>query len=129
MTTCKHCGINDSTYQWQTQRIAELEDQNRTLARSSEFDEAAINRQLDFKLSPNESAILGLLMLRNRVSREVLVGICKHPKDEPHPSIIDVYVSRLRRKLAPLKISIIAIREYGYYIPREDVPRIVAKAA
>lgn len=133
MTYCKHCSIDSATVRWQAERIEELEQQvARTPKPFPAPDDRQADMQMEFKLTPSESAILLMLLQRERVSRQALIDCYKHKDGAgigPRKRLIDVYVSKIRIKLKPLGVQILNIRDYGYYIPRDEIPRVLAKIA
>jgi len=83
-----------------------------------------------FALPPRERALLETLMLQqgSAVSKQVLLDGLGDPLDEPSADAIELYVSRLRRKLAGSGAAITTLRGVGYLLreaPDElsDAPR------
>jgi DNA-binding response OmpR family regulator len=69
-------------------------------------------------LSAREVAVLELLVARagRAVAKEVILErLCDFDSDVS-PNAIEVYVHRLRRKLAPHAVSIVTVRGLGYYL-------------
>jgi DNA-binding response OmpR family regulator len=67
-------------------------------------------------LHPREFEVLGLLMRRapRLVARRFIVEVLAERNVELGDSAIDVYISRLRRKLAGSGASIVTVRGFGY---------------
>jgi DNA-binding response OmpR family regulator len=72
-------------------------------------------------LTRTEARLLEPLMRRECVGREsmmdFLYGHCAMP---PGDKIIDVFVCKIRKKLAPLGASIASRWGFGYYIPPDE---------
>jgi DNA-binding response OmpR family regulator len=122
MTVCKHCSIDSATLQWQAKRIETLEA---ALANAHDANRAAspiaVVAQDELALTRAEGEILALLLQRDRVTRESLIACYPHKHGElPRPQVINVLISRLRRKIEPLGLTIKNVHGYGYYIPRQE---------
>lgn len=81
-------------------RVAALEDTVRTLSRS----DRDVALMALFGLSPNEAAILSLLLARERVTHEQIYQMLfAHRPEAEHPAdamnLIKVFVHKMRRKL------------------------------
>ena len=72
-------------------------------------------------LHPREFEVLGLLMRRapRLVARRFIVEVLAERNVELGDSAIDVYVSRLRRKLAGSGAAIVTVRGFGYRLEPE----------
>jgi DNA-binding response OmpR family regulator len=66
--------------------------------------------------------VLGLLMRRapRLVARRFIVDVLAERNVELGDSAIDVYISRLRRKLAGSGASIVTVRGFGYRLEPES---------
>jgi DNA-binding response OmpR family regulator len=75
-------------------------------------------------LQPREFEVLGLLMRRapRLVARRFIVEVLAERNVELGDSAIDVYISRLRRKLAGSGASIVTVRGFGYRLLPESAP-------
>lgn len=47
-------------------------------------------------------------------------------REVPQPKILDVYVCKMRRKLAPLGVEIETVWGWGYRLPSESLARLAA---
>jgi len=132
MTVCKYCNTDSETLTWQANRIEELEEALH-LARHQFDGEKGLIKPGTMKLSKTEAAMLSLLMTQDRVSRDALFNVrARRYNDDLNMNageIVNVQIYNIRKKLAPLGLTIEAIREYGYRIPREDRERFMAELA
>ena len=83
----------------------------------AEGGQAFINGEL-IDLSPREFEVLGLLIQRapQLVLKRVLVDALAERNLEVGDSAVEVYISRLRRKLAGSGVAIRAMRGFGYLL-------------
>lgn len=72
------------------------------------------------QLSPREFEVLGMLVERapRLVRKDVLVGWLAERNVELGDSAVEVYISRLRRKLADSGLEIRTLRGFGYLLAR-----------
>jgi two-component system response regulator TctD len=89
-----------------------------TLAR-----EFRVNGEL-LALTPREHAVLETLILRaNRATSKALLSESVFGfDDEASPTAIEIYIHRLRKKLASCHVSIITLRGIGYLLRTDDGP-------
>lgn len=86
----------------------------------------------DGKITPAEASILSLLLTQDVCSKSALYHCYAHRKEDvvnsdmPDLKVIDVYICRLRKKLAPLGLTIETIWGQGYRIPRENAAEFMA---
>ena len=78
---------------------------------------------VEFRLTPRERQILGLLMIRERAAKgQIMDHLYAASAHEPEIKIIDVYMSRIRKKLrtanAPFDIETV----YGRGFRMKDAP-------
>lgn len=71
----------------------------------------------EFRLTSCEATLLGVLVWKGRASKAALHEIVSN---EAEPKIIDVFVCKLRKKLAPYQLDIGTVWGWGYTIA-EDV--------
>ena len=73
------------------------------------------------ELHPREFEVLGLLLRRapRLVARRFIVEVLAERNVELGDSAVDVYISRLRRKLAGSGVAIRTVRGFGYRLERE----------
>lgn len=77
------------------------------------------NATRELGLTPTENKILGLLLSRTSVvSRDAIHSVLysDRPNDVPDLNVVNVFVSKLRRKLKPHDIQIMSERASGYYL-------------
>jgi two-component system OmpR family response regulator len=116
--------------------LAELEARVRALIRRAHgadrsvlrhgalaFDAATRSAEVGgerLELSARELAILELLLLRvgRAVAKEQIVEHLCSWDDDVSTNAIEVYVHRLRKKLAPAGIGILTVRGLGYYLAK-----------
>jgi two-component system response regulator TctD len=74
------------------------------------------------ELHPREFEVLGLLMRRapRLVARRFIVEVLAERNVELGDSAVDVYISRLRRKLAGSGVAIVTVRGFGYRLEPEN---------
>ncbi|WP_196258590.1 winged helix-turn-helix domain-containing protein [Pelagibacterium limicola] len=85
-------------------RVDELEETVRQLRGQLEGEEPLPDGLPE--LTRNETALLRMMIARKQVSREqAMMAIYLDREDAPDPKIVDVWVSKLRRKLNPLGIT------------------------
>ena len=79
----------------------------------------------EWKLSPRENALLGVLVSREIVSRDaVMYALYGDDPDPPSEQVLSVLVYRLRRKLASRGFSIVTRRGHGLAVPAEQRARL-----
>jgi hypothetical protein len=98
-------------------------------ANSQKIDRADLDRLiaagcLTFRLTRSEATTLGVILLRNVVTRTALHYAVT---PEAEPKIIDVFICKLRRKLAPYQLQIITVWGVGYQIPPASKASILAR--
>ncbi len=76
------------------------------------------------ELHPREFEVLGLLIRRapRLVARRFIVEVLAERNLELGDSAVDVYISRLRRKLAGSGAAIVTVRGFGYRLEPEGEP-------
>ena len=115
-----------------TRRIADLTAENRDLRDRIAGIEAALTDELDAwriaGLTPMETTLLALLLKRDSASRSQIMAVCygADPDAAPEDKIVDVMVSKIRRKLRPLGVTIENIHGVGYRLSAASKARIRA---
>jgi len=108
-------------------RIAKLEAHTRRL--EDELDELRAHHGLTFEapvkwgLTEYESAVLGIIMAKEVIGRESILTLLyqdRHPDRRPELKIIDIFVCRLRRKVASHGVEIGTLWGRGYYLTPES---------
>jgi len=76
------------------------------------------------KLTPREHAVLEVLMLNigKTVGKTSLADSVFSLSDDTGPTTIEVYMSRLRKKLAPSDARIFTLRGLGYLLKQSTAP-------
>jgi len=76
------------------------------------------------ELQPREFEVLGLLVQRcpRLVARRVIVEALAERNLDLNDSAVDVYISRLRRKLAGSGVGIVTVRGFGYRLETAGEP-------
>lgn len=103
------------------QHIDALERENDVLRERIRLLEAEImgtdwHCPLEFGLTPAEQRILAALVARERCTKEFLLLATARPGTEPDTEIkiVDVFVCKARKKLAPFGIEILTLWGSGY---------------
>jgi two-component system cell cycle response regulator CtrA len=84
----------------------------------------------EWNLSQRETALLGVLVSREVATRDGIM--CALYGDRPNPPcerIINVFMYKLRSKLAPRGFTILTRRAHGFAIPPEQRARLRALAS
>ena len=86
------------------------------------------------KLTCSERMLLGLLMRRNRATKDQMMTMlyADRPDEEPDSKILDVMICKMRKKLSPHGVEIRTIHGAGYELPstsREKIKALMAEAA
>lgn len=74
-------------------------------------------------LTPKESALLAFLVARSprpTSHEQILDAIYQGYDEAPQPKLVDVYIFRLRGKLAPVGVEIRTHRGFGFFIAAEQ---------
>jgi DNA-binding response OmpR family regulator len=73
-------------------------------------------------LTPYEQIVFGLLLRRRRASRSQIFDFMYGDRieDPPDPKIIDIFVSRMRRKLKGTGIQIVSVKRFGFMIEIDE---------
>lgn len=103
-------------------RIDELEEMLRAQRAVFAGDTVAFPR--DFRLSPTQEIILGILLHRNRATRDQIYAYlyADRPNGGPDPQVIDVQVCRMRQLIGRFGVRIDTWQARGYYLlPIEKV--------
>jgi two-component system cell cycle response regulator CtrA len=83
----------------------------------------------EWKLSPQETALLGVLVSREIATRDaVMYALYGDDPDPPSERLLKVLVYKLRRKLAPRGFGIVTQRGHGLMMPVEQRARLRAAA-
>lgn len=107
----------------QTERLKALEAENERLQDRilvlEELLGMGIEWPLFLGLTPHEGKVLGALMRREVQSKEglLLALYGNRPGDAPEIKIIDVFICKLRKKLARFGITVDTLWGQGYRLP------------
>ncbi len=101
----------------------------------AEMRETNVTERLGFAgvagLTKSESSLVAILVKRGRASKSQIYDAMfgdKHEDEQPEPKIIDVFVSKVRKKLEPHGIKIGTIWGAGYEMKPDDIARMNALA-
>lgn len=75
-------------------------------------------------LTPLKSRIVGILMNREIVSRDMFLDTIYGDKPEPDPKTIEVHITQIRRKLSPHGIDIKNHYGVGWYLSAPDKAKL-----
>jgi DNA-binding winged helix-turn-helix (wHTH) protein len=86
------------------------------------------------KLTFSERLLLGLLMRRQRATKEQMMTVlyADRPDEEPGSKILDVMICKMRKKLSPHGVEIRTLHGAGYELTptsREKIKALMAEAA
>ena len=103
-------------------RVEALEAENERLLDRIEMLEAALGLDVlppvEWRLTGSEARIFGVLLTREVATKQALLTALNrlHLADEPEIKIIDVFVCKIRKKLAPYGIEVLTRCGVGYYL-------------
>lgn len=84
-------------------------------------EEPAAPIPLAWGLTTTEARVLEPLLRREAVARDTLMNLMYgHCADPPAEKIIDVWMCKIRKKIAPLGATIQSKWGFGYYIPKDE---------
>jgi two-component system, cell cycle response regulator CtrA len=76
-------------------------------------------------LTRMEGRVLEILMRREEVSRDAIMdALYGNNPDPPFEKVIDVYVTKIRRKVAPFGVKVLSKWGFGYFISPEHRGRL-----
>lgn len=108
-------------------RIAELEAENYRLAERVRTLEEVLGARRSvpaaFGLTFTEAKVFGVLLEREQVSRQQMLGILYGQRpgaDEPDMHVIDVFIFKVRKKVAPFGVAIGTVWGFGYRMSKEN---------
>lgn len=110
----------------------ELEDENAVLrARIDELERALFADApvpLEWRLTAQEARVVGVLLQRPMATKEAVMATLyrNDGKDEAEIKIVDVFICKARKKLAPFGIRINTIWGQGYSIDESIRQRVHA---
>lgn len=108
----------------QARRIRELCEENEALRDRIEHLESAIAERVPLvlwaELTPAERVIVGLLISRDTVSRDLMHAFLYSAKAGGGADIkvCDVFICKIRKKLTPLGVDIETVRGIGWRMAR-----------
>ena len=89
-----------------------------------------------WRLTPAEGIVFSLLLTRETCTKAEMLRAYTSAKRErdptyiaPEPKIVDVFVCKLRKKIAPLGLTIETIWGQGYRIPRLEAEKALGEIA
>jgi two-component system cell cycle response regulator CtrA len=73
---------------------------------------------LEFRLSPQEELVFGVLMAREMMTVEMAMAALYHNlgKDPAEKKIVDVFICKIRKKIKPFGVEIKTVWGRGYLI-------------
>lgn len=79
----------------------------------------------EWRLSASEAVVFGVLWTRRAATRDAIMAALYHDigRDEADIKVLDVYVHKLRRKLAPFGVGISTVPGQGWELTREGRER------
>lgn len=106
------------------ERIAELEE----LVAQLEGVPTQAPTPLEWGLTAHEARVIGVLLTRELATKEAIMAALYSGRavDAAEPKIVDVFVCKARKKLAPFGIEIETVWGQGYRIRREQRDVLVA---
>ena len=124
--------MSEALIRVQDKRIAALEAENDTLREHVRQLSATIAGDNDkplpreWGLTPAEERIVMALTRAEVATKERLLDVVHNgrPEDEPAIKIIDVFMCKIRKKLAPYDVSITTIWGRGYMMPAASKRKI-----
>lgn len=120
MTCCPHCFVDSATLRWQAERIEELEQRLERVKRRARVSAERAPRLLAEGLTLSENNVLHLLLTIEIVAKERLFRAINHSHGSDDLRMVNVIVSKLRKKIRPLGLEIRCTYGVGYWIPREQ---------
>lgn len=115
----------------QEARIRALEGEIDRLREQVRALEAALGAEFEpsvvLGLTPHEARLIGVLVKRGQATKDQLMHALyalRMDGDEPEIKIVDVYVCKVRKKLAPYGITIGTIWGQGYSMSSESRARV-----
>ncbi len=107
------------------QRVAQLEAEVGRLSSSPQF--SVMTPISKFGLTASEGKILARIAATGYASKgDLYACICHGKAIEPEPKVVDVYVCKIRNKLARFDIVIETVHGRGYKLGPESMAKIVA---
>lgn len=107
-------------------RIAALEEDNERLRERVQTLEDALGitpflTPVEWRLTGSETRLFGHLLARDVATKASIMSALYEPgvNDEPEIKIVDVFVCKLRKKLAPFGIEIATLWGMGYRMTAE----------
>ncbi len=87
---------------------------------------------IEWQLTMSEARVISLLLTRDVATKEAILHALysDRPEEPPEIKIVDVFICKARKKLAPFGIEIETVWGRGYRIPRRaDVLEGISTAA
>lgn len=83
---------------------------------------------MEWGLTPHENRLFGALMAREVVTRDAGMAVLYRDdgRDEPHAKIFDVFMCKIRKKVAPYGIEIVTRWGVGFALKPESRVRVQA---
>jgi two-component system cell cycle response regulator CtrA len=117
---------------WKDERIRQLEtilqERNEVIRELRQAITSTTEWMPPPGFTANEGRILQALMGHKVASRSILFATL-YPNDYPNQRIFDVFVCKLRKKLAPLGVHIQTVPRVGYRMDEESKEKLRALGA
>ena len=113
-------------------RIAALQERCALLEERVAALEAALLTNwcapLEWRLTPSEERVMGVLVGRERASKEAIMAALylDRSADAAEPKIVDVYICKIRRKVRPFGVEIVTLWGEGFALADRQKWRAVA---
>ena len=83
---------------------------------------------IEWRLTPSEERVMGVLVARERASKEAIVAALYLDRgaDSAEPKIVDVFICKIRRKLRPFGVEITTLWGAGFALADRQKYRCAA---
>lgn len=126
MTVCKHCFTDSATLAAQAEMIEKLEHEVQELRGNRVVIVAPIPEHANDLVAPGfqkltrpQARMLSVLLAQERVTWQTLFAVSGSEALQA-ADLVKVQICHLRKKLAPIGLTIETIWGWGYFIPREQ---------
>lgn len=107
-------------------RLEALEAENARLRDRCEHLEALAGHRwlapCEWSLTASETKVMGVLIARELASKDAIMAALyrNDGRDEAEIKIVDVFICKLRKKVAPFGVTILTVWGAGYRLPPEQ---------
>lgn len=99
----------------------------RVAALQAELGRLPLRCPPEWRLTPTEAGILAALIARPLATKDFIMLQIYDGRDEAEPKIVDVFICKMRKKLAPHGIDILTQWGVGYHL--SDAARALVRQA